>query len=136
MKIPWPIIALGVLTAACGKTAGTTAQAAPDTPAIVVRGTDMSGTLLDGLRARVPTMRIRIERDACPFIVLRGQRSLQRQGNPSVYVDGTLMTDTCILQLIGSSDVDFVEIFPGGASAREATQRNPFGAIFVHRVRR
>jgi hypothetical protein len=136
MKIVWPLLALSVLSAACGTTAGTTAESVPDTPAIVVRGTDMSGTLLDGLRARVPTMRVRIERNTCPLITLRGHRSSQRQGNPSVYVDGTLMTDTCILQLIASSDVDFVEIFPGGATAPGATQRSPYGTIFVHRVRR
>jgi hypothetical protein len=106
-----------------------------DRPAIIIRGSDMTGNLLDALHARLPTMTVRKETNACPSITFRGQRSSQRQNNPSVYVDGTLMTDTCILLLIAAVDVDSVEVYPSGISARSGAQRNPAGAIVVHRSR-
>jgi hypothetical protein len=102
----------------------------------VVRGADISGNVLDGLRGRVAGMTITARPGECPLITLRGSRSSANRGNPSVYVDGTLMRDTCILAQIPGIDVDFVEIYPGGASARTGVGRNPFGLILVFRHRR
>lgn len=132
------VLVLCTLTLACGTTrpAGEGSDAAADRSAVVIRGTDMSGNLLEALSTRLPTMRVTREGSGCPRIVFRGQRSSLRQGNPSVYVDGTLMTDTCILLLITASDVEYVEVFPSGISSGAGAQRNPFGAILVHRIRR
>src|SRR5688500_9053356 len=67
--------------------------------AIVMRGADMrAGNLLDAVRGRAPTMTITTTRTGeCPRSVFRGQRSVQNQDNPGIYVDGTRMLDTCIL---------------------------------------
>jgi hypothetical protein len=129
-------LVLCTLTVACGasRPAGG-ADAAPDRSAVVIRGADMTGNLLDALSTRMPNMRVRREGTRCPGIVFRGQRSSVQQGNPSVYVDGTLMADTCILLLIAASDVDYVEVFPSGIASGTGSQRNPFGAILVHRIR-
>lgn len=72
----------------------------------------------------------------CPRVMFRGQRSARNQGNPSVYVDGTLIHNTCILAQIQASDVDRVEVFPSGNTSRPGIQRNPFGLILVFRVLR
>ena len=110
--------------------------AATDGSTIVVAGRDLSGyNLLDGLRIRVPAMLITDRAGQCPQIVFRGQRSMTTQGNPSLYVDGTLMTDTCPLNQIPTSDVMSVEVYPGGLTSRAGVRRNPFGIIMVFRNR-
>ncbi|MBI4419411.1 MAG: hypothetical protein HY560_01185, partial [Gemmatimonadetes bacterium] len=101
-----------------GQISGQGIDPAPEGPGIVVRGSELTGNLLDGLRVRVPTMSVAYPVGECPRIVFRGQRSLRNQGNPSVYVDGTLMGDTCGLTQILASDVDHVEIYPSGNTAR------------------
>jgi hypothetical protein len=57
------------------------------------------------------------------------------QDNPSLYVDGTLMSDTCPLQQIPVTDVRSVEVYPGGIASRPGIRRNPFGIIMVFRNR-
>jgi hypothetical protein len=138
MTTTWSLIILCVLGTACsgGGTAQPAREPTQDRSAVVINGEDMAGNLLDGIRTRVRTMTIRRQSGACPTIIFRGTRSAERQGNPSVYVDGTLMSDTCILQQIPSDDVDFVEIYPSGISSRPNIRRNPFGVIFVQRIRR
>lgn len=106
-----------------------------DASAIVVRGSDLAGNLLDGLRTRIPTMTVSTPAGECPRIVFRGPRSIRNQGNPSVYVDGTLMRDTCVLTQITGTDVDHVEVYPSGNTSHVGVQRNPFGLILVFRLR-
>jgi hypothetical protein len=136
--VHWSIALMCALPLACGSSGSGTAAADP-TPAgaaLVIRGAELpAGTLLSGLRGRVPGILIRTDAGACPSITFRGQRSALRQGNPSVYIDGTLMSDTCILTGIQAADVDFVEVYTSGAGAQRDAQSNPFGAIFVYRVR-
>ena len=125
------------LALGCGATRNEPAAPRPasDGSAIVVRGSDLSGTLLDGLRVRVPTMMVSNQSGGCPNIMFRGPQSIRNQANPSIYVDGTLMVDTCILTQITASDVERVEIFPSGGTSRPGIRRNPFGVIMVFRVR-
>jgi len=132
----WPLVLICTLAAACSSTGTAAGDPTPDASAIIVRGSEMSGTLLTGLRGRVAGMVVRTDAGACPSITFRGQRSMLRQGNPSVYVDGAMMADTCILAQIHAADVDFVEIYTGSATGQREAQNNPFGAIFVYRVRR
>ena len=101
--------------------------------AIVVKGSDLSGPLLESLRGRVPNMTISRPVGSCPHVVFRGSRSIRNQGNPSVYIDGTLVHDTCILDQIVTSDIDYVELYPSGNTARPEIQRNPFGLILIYR---
>lgn len=105
-----------------------------DASAIVVRGSEIAGSLLDGLRTRVPMMTVSTPTGECPRIVFRGPRSMRNQGNPSVYVDGTLMRDTCVLYQISATDIDYVEVYPSGITSHAGVQRNPFGLILVYRV--
>jgi hypothetical protein len=127
------------LATACtpSRSATPAGEPTPDRSGIVIRGSEMSaGTLLDGLRTRVPAIMIGRQSGACPAIIFRGQRSMLGQGNPSVYVDNTLMSDTCILAQIPTADVDWVEVYPGDSAGKAGMQRNPFGSIFVYRLRR
>lgn len=129
------LIGLLVGAAACGGKRANDADYAPrvDRSVIVVRGSDMSGNLLDGLRMRVPTMMVgNRQAGACPQIMFRGPRSIRNQGNPSLYVDGALMVDTCILTQITAADVERVEIY---TNSNAGSQRNPFGTIMVYRLR-
>lgn len=98
--------------------------------AIVVRGSELSGGVIQGLRHRVPSMQVTIQTGECPRILFRGTRSIRNQ-MPTVYVDGTRMTDTCILSQLSAGDIDFVEVYPSGNTQRSSYERNPFGLILV-----
>jgi hypothetical protein len=115
---------------------GGTAESAGAGAATIVRGSEMNGMLLSGLQARVPAMSVQTTSSACPRIVFRGQRSALQQGDPTVYVDGTRMQDTCILLQIPVLEVDYVEIYMGSAGRPAGLPPNPFGTILVHRHRR
>jgi hypothetical protein len=71
----------------------------------------------------------------CPRIQFRGQSSIQNEPQPSIYVDGTLMLDTCIITQMSSMEIDFIEVYPSGFSSRPGVQRNPGGVIYIQRVR-
>ena len=86
-------------------------------------------------RARIPAMMVTYPSNDCPRIMFRGRTSGRNQGNPSVYVDGTRMQDTCILSQINVADVDRVEVLPSGDTSRAGIQRNPAGLILVFRLR-
>jgi hypothetical protein len=110
---------------------------APSAGAIVLRGADLPSTsLLDAMRGRVSAMTVSTPSGECPRIVFRGRRSVNNQENPSVYVDGTRMVDTCILSQIATREIDYVEIYPGGSSSRADIPRNAFGVIIIYRHRR
>jgi hypothetical protein len=119
----------------CGRPGGSGERAGSGAN-IVVRGSEMNGMLLQGLQVRVAAMSVNTTASACPRILFRGQRSALQQGDPSVYVDGTRMQDTCILTQIPAADVDYVEIYTGGAGRPAGLPSNPFGTILVQRHRR
>jgi hypothetical protein len=110
---------------------------APD-GATVVRGTELttSGVLLEALALRVPGMRVTRPTGDCPLVSLRGDRGPTRAGNPAVYVDGTRMSDTCVLLQIASADVDRVELYPLASARVEGYVAGPGGLILVFRTRR
>jgi hypothetical protein len=133
----WLSLSLILAIASTGCRTGGAAEGgtAPDGSVIVMEGSELSGTLLDGLRIRVPAMLVTERSGQCPLIIFRGQRSMATQGNPSLYVDGTLMSDTCLLSQMPTSDVRSVEVYPSGNTSRPGIQRNPFGIILVFRNR-
>jgi hypothetical protein len=135
MKHPLLLLALLTLFSACGSTrAGETGERRDG--GLLIRGTELNGPLLQAMQGRVRNMTITAESGRCPRITFRGQRSAIQQGDPSVYVDGSPMRDTCILQQIQSSDVEWIRIYTGGASRPAGMDHNPFGTIVVQRVRR
>jgi hypothetical protein len=134
MKPAIILLALLLLTA-CGSTRGRDSEERSD-GALLIRGADLNGPVLQALRNRVPNMTVTTESGRCPRITFRGQRSAIQQGDPSVYVDGAPMRDTCILQQIQSADVEWIRIYTGGASRPAGMAHNPFGTIVVQRIRR
>jgi hypothetical protein len=138
MRVRWwlaPVLLLGA--AACRTSAGGgEGGAGSDASMIQIDGSELSrGTLLDAIRIRVPAMLVTERSGQCPLVMFRGQRAMTTQDNPSVYVDGTLMSDTCALQQISITDVRSVEVYPSGLASRPGLRRNPFGIIMVFRNR-
>lgn len=124
------VLACGARTSQPG-----TASKGGDGSGTVVMGSELSGNFLQSLRNRVPSMSVSERSGQCPRITFRGQRSITNQQNPSVFVDGAMMLDTCILNQISTLDVERVEVFPSGNTSYPGIQRNPFGAILIFRVR-
>ena len=123
-----------LLVAGCaGSRAADPATQAGNTNAIVIRNAQMSGSVLESIRTNVPTVRITIAPGECPRIRFRGDLSAVQRRDPSIYIDKTLMGDTCILNSVLAQDVDYMEIYPSGLVADGAMQRNPAGVIVIYR---
>jgi hypothetical protein len=93
----------------------------------------MNGTLLDAIRTNVPATRIGSEPGECPRIMFRGDLSALQRRDPSIYIDKTLMADTCILNSILAQDVDSMQVYPSGLVSDGTMQRNPAGVIVIYR---
>lgn len=104
----------------------------PDGTAQILRGSDLEGNLMDALRSRVQNISVTNSATSCPRITFRGRRS---GGNPGIYIDGTLIGDTCVLQNLSGNDIDFVEVYRSGTTRRPGIRSNPNGLILVFRVR-
>lgn len=130
-------LALCCAVAACAsqRTGEETGEPAPDRSGTVIRGAELSGNFLESLDSRVAAMQVVKPVGECPRIMFRGARSIRYQGTPSVYIDGTYMMDTCALNQISTTEVDYVEIFPGGNTARPGIAGNPNGLILIYRVK-
>ena len=129
---PVAIVTIVLLTA-CGPTRSTAndTHPEPDGSAVILRGPDLGGgNLLDAMRTRVQNVSVTTSQTGCPRITFRGRRA-----NPSIYIDGTLLGDSCALQNVSTSDVEFVEIYRSGNTRRPGYRNNPGGLILVFRVR-
>src|SRR5688500_14479161 len=130
------LLLCGATVAGCGSRSAQQGGSTPDGSAIIVRGADLSpGNVIESLRTRVPTMTVTTRQGECPRIVFRGQRSVRNAGNPGIYIDGTLMLDTCVLTQMSSADIDTIEVYPGGHTSRPGVVRNANGLILVFRRR-
>jgi hypothetical protein len=89
-----------------------------------------SGPLLDVLIARIGNVSVGLTAD-CPRIVMRGNKSITQPSDPRIYVNGSPAGDTCILQLIRTDDVERVELYPMGVTARPGYRSNAGGLILV-----
>lgn len=92
---------------------------------------DGRGSLLDTMRGKVPSFRLRTHPGVCPGISLRGRTSVSGIVSPDVYVDGTRATDTCILEQLRASDVRRVEVYPMGFTTRPGYGMHAEGLILV-----
>jgi hypothetical protein len=92
---------------------------------------DETGSVLDALVGRVPNFRIRRISGDCPQISLRTSVSFESVTNPQVYVDGTQIADTCILESLLAQNVELVEIYPMGVTSRPGYATHSHGLILV-----
>ncbi len=90
-----------------------------------------TGSVLDALAGKVPNLRIRRMSGDCPQINLRTSVSFESVTNPQVYVDGTQMGDTCILESLLAQNVELVEIYPMGVTTRPGYATHAHGLILV-----
>ena len=134
--------ALGVALAACGNPPG---NSGPAPRRITMQGSGtvidgeqlnhMGGDLLTALLGRVNNLRVHfIPGRRCPALIMRGERTVTGSGDPLVYVDGTAMTDTCILREISANEVKSVELYPGGIAPHAGVQHSANGVILVFLV--
>ena len=134
LRISRPLLAL-MLAACSGTAAREQLQSSGSRDAIVIRGDQMSGTVLQAIAINVPAARITTPSGQCPRIIFRGNVSMHNQPNPSIYIDGTQMADTCILNTLSSHDIERVEVYPSGNSPDATIRRNPAGVIAIYRRR-
>ena len=123
------------MLAACAgsKSATETSTASPsNSSGIVIRGSEVSGTVLNALRTRIPSIRI-TSTGNCPRVAFRGALSVSNQPDPSIYVDGTLMSDMCVLTSINGQDVDRIEVYASGDTPYPTIRRNASGVILIFR---
>lgn len=102
----------------------------------VVRGRELTLglPLLEALEQQVQGLRVLRSTDGCPVVAVRGRPS-DRSPGAAVYVDGTRMRDTCILQQLRPAEVERVELLPVSATPPPGYRMEPGGLILVFRVR-
>ena len=102
--------------------------------AFVLSGTALSdgrGSILGTMEGKVPNFKVRRMGGGCPEVNIRQQVGFQRVIKPKVYVDGTLSSDTCILESLRSHDVESVEVYPQGFTKRPGYATHAHGLILV-----
>ncbi|HEY7894764.1 MAG TPA: hypothetical protein VIC24_07700 [Gemmatimonadaceae bacterium] len=80
------------------------------------------------MRARVPSIQI-VDDQPCPDVYLRGRSTIVSSSNPAIYVDGQRATNTCVLDMVNSLDLDRVEIYPSGQPRGYLS--DPYGVILM-----
>lgn len=89
------------------------------------------GSVLGAMEGKVPNMKVRRNARGCPLVDIRQQVAFQRIIQPHVYVDGTRMADTCILESLRSHDVESVEVYPMGFTKRPGYATHAHGLILI-----
>jgi hypothetical protein len=102
--------------------------------AIIVSGVTLEeevGSVIDAMIGRVPNFRINRLSGHCPQISLRTHVAFESVTNPHVYVDGTRIADTCILDSLRAQNVELVEVYPMGVTTRPGYATHAHGLILV-----
>lgn len=135
-----PFVVLALLAAACAKhqpedaTSDLEGGVEIREGAIIVSGVtlqDEVGSVIDALVGRVPNFKVTRNSGVCPQITLRNSVSFQSPTEPHVYVDGTRISDTCILDSLRAQNVAAVEIYPMGFTTRPGYATHAHGLILV-----
>ena len=94
---------------------------------------ESNGSLLRAIMGKVPNMKVSytVGMNRCPSIAMRSFEDHRGNDRPSVYVDGTHVTDTCILETLDAREVDRVEVYPMGFTTRPGYATNGAGLILV-----
>ena len=93
--------------------------------------TDGRGSVLSTLEGKVPNLKVRRTGAGCPEVNIRQQVAFQQAIKPHVYVDGTLSSDTCILESLRSHDVESIEVYPQGFTKRPGYATHAHGLILI-----
>lgn len=105
-----------------------------DRGAVILTGAaleDGPGSLLAAISGKVPNFRIQRHSGQCPEISIRTHVTYRSFVNPHIYVDGTRITDTCVLESLRTADVDRVEVYPQGFTTRPGYGPHAHGLILV-----
>lgn len=136
-NLPVAATALLLLTSACAALSPghRGAHAPSDEGGIVIEGPDLQdgrGDLINAMQGKVPNFRVsKPQAQACPQITIRSAVILRPPINPHVYVDGARSMDTCILEMLRTSDVERIEVYPAGFTTRPGYGRHAEGLILV-----
>ena len=128
------LLLAGCASARRADSADTSQTVSMEKGAIVLEGQalrDGPGSLLAAMKGKVPNLRVHYGQGQCPEISLRGYTSFEQVANPQVYVDGTLTSDTCILESLRTDDVERVEVYPQGFTTRPGYGTHAPGLILV-----
>lgn len=130
---------LAVLAACAGRNQPRT-EAAPIPPgtrqaggAVVITSAILqqrSRSLLGVMREQLPFMQVE-DVSPCPNIFLRGRSTIEAASNPAIYVDGQRSTNTCVLQMMNSLDVNRIEVYPSGVPRNARYPVSPYGLILI-----
>ncbi len=134
------LLVLAFLLAACAphrsaeQTAGLAGGVEHREGATIISGVTLeeeTGSVIDALVGRVPNFRVQRLSGECPQISLRTHVSFESETNPHVYVDGTRIGDTCVLDSLRAQNVELVEIYPMGFTTRPGYATHAHGLILV-----
>ncbi|MGD2216930.1 MAG: hypothetical protein PVJ64_09240 [Gemmatimonadales bacterium] len=143
MSIRYPrstFASLAILLAACAahqpedETAGLAGGVEVREGAVVISGVTLDeepGSLLNAMEGKVPNFRVQRLAGSCPQISLRTHVSFGSLTNPQIYVDGTRIADTCVLDSLRAQNVELVEVYPMGVTTRPGYQTHSYGLILV-----
>ena len=89
------------------------------------------GTLLQFLYTRISGMVVDYGSPPCPSVQLRGRKSIMGSNSPVVYVDGARTANSCILEMLSTTDINRVEVYPMGITHRPGYESSANGLILV-----
>jgi hypothetical protein len=132
------LLTISFVGAGCTSARSGSGSAAPraSSTVVVIGGDELwraGGGLLEGLRGRLSAMQVtRPSGAACPVVHFRGHRTLYGSVPPVVYVNGTRMLDTCVLDQIRVPDIERVEIHRGAVTGATGTAMSANGMISIY----
>lgn len=136
-NLPVAATTLLLLTTACSAISpgNRSTRTTSDDGGIVIQGVDLQdgrGDLINAMQGKVPNFRVsKPQAQACPQITIRSAVVLRAPINPHIYVDGARSLDTCILEMLRTSDVERIEVYPAGFTTRPGYGRHSEGLILV-----
>lgn len=91
-----------------------------------------NGSVLRAIMGKVPNMKVSFrDMGRCPAIAIRTFEDHHGNDFPGIYVDGTHVRDTCVLETLDARDAERVEIYPAGFTTRPGYASNNNGLILV-----
>ncbi len=130
----WVLVATLLASACSGAARHPGTSPAGSVSGVVLTHADLigrgAGALLDAMIGRVPNMQVERGREGCPKISLRGRQTIYGRG-PQIYVDGTPIGDTCVLNQLRVREVERVEVYATGGVPGKGYHANASGLILV-----